>query len=369
MTLGIVTGFSGKHAAGLEEFLFGLLKGLEQEQSKDVTYRVYTSKKAHFEEALSNQGITGFNVTALGFGAWWKQIGLFFAPRSDAYLFNGPLVPLLFAPRHSFVLVYDFAYAHSSPKTWKARMAVLLMDWLSGVGFRRAEKIICISEATKNDLLSRFKVSPDKCVVVYPGTKDFSQVTEEALPVPERGYLFFVGTAKERKNLLNLVRGFLLAIKRGVACDLVIGGRFDASSLYGQTITQEIARASAETRVRVLGRISDGQLLYLYKHAIAFVFPSRLEGFGMPVVEAMSLGVPVLTSTASSLPEAAGDAALLVDPEHVDHIANALERLTKDDTLRATLVEKGFAHAKTFSWNKTAKELLVVLLHNLNGRD
>jgi glycosyltransferase involved in cell wall biosynthesis len=360
MKIGIVTGFSLKHSAGLEEFLLGLLEGLEHVRPTDVEYLLYTSSRSGIEGALRERGLRSFQVVPLAFGKWWKQGGLFFAPRADQYLFNGPLVPLLFAPQRSWVLVYDFAYAHADLDTVRERAKVALMDWLSGIGFRRAEKIICISEATKQELLARFRVSEEQCVVVYPGVKDLTHIQRVPVSVPANKYVFFVGTAKKRKNLLNLVRGFILAAERGLTCDLVIAGRFEKDSAYAREIMEAIARAHMESRVHILGKISDGELTYLYEHALAFTFPSQLEGFGMPVVEAMQLGVPVLTSTTSSLPEAAGDAAVLINPEDPDQIAEAIQRVFGDQGLRAELIEKGKAHARNFSWERAARELLAL---------
>ncbi len=365
MTIGIVTGFSLKHSAGLEQFLIGLLEGLEFARPEGVEYIIYTSKSSDIEEVLIEHALTSFRVVRLGFGSFWKQFGLFFAPRADAYLFNGPMVPIFFAPQHSFVLDYDFAYKLSLRPSFRERMHNFMIDTLSAIAFRRAEKIIAISEATKKDVIRFFGVATEKCVVIYPGVKDLSVVKNKKVMTPLNGYFLFVGTVKERKNLLNLVRGFIVAVKEsGVTYDLLIAGRNNLNSTYGHKITKTISMSGISSRIHFLGNVSEGELAYLYTNAIALTFPSVFEGFGMPVVEAMLLDVPVLTSNVSSLPEAAGDAALLVNPYEPDTIAKGLARLANDERLREDMARKGKLHATKFSWTISAKQLLKVICIN-----
>lgn len=362
MKIGIVTGFSLKHSAGLEQFLMGVLEGLEAVRPEGVEYLIYTSANSDIEKALVEHHLTSFRVIRLGFGSFWKQLGLFFAPRADAYLFNGPLVPIFFAPRRSYVITYDFAYKRERVLSLKERMHISLMDFVSAIAFMRATRVIAISEATKREVMRLFKTSSEKIAVVYPGVKDLSMVAEKLVSDLPATYFLFVGTAKERKNLLNLVLGFIEAVKAyNIPEHLLIVGRNDPHSSYGVHIMEAIQNSGISNRIRFLGRIDEGELRYLYTHAMAFTFPSALEGFGMPVVEAMLLGTPVLTSNVSSLPEAAGDAALLVAPDDIVGIADALERLNSDPTLRAELIQKGYENAKRFSWRECAEGLLEVV--------
>lgn len=356
MTIGIITGFSKKHSAGLEEFLLGLLAGLASVRTEGIDYVLYTSKESDLSGALKDRGIEGFRIVPIGFGKWWKYIGLLFAPRSDVYLWNGPTVSPLFFPRRSAVLVYDFAYRHYGARSLQNRF----MDILSKFAFRRAKKVIAISQATADDVVHFFGISPKKIVVVYPGVKDLSNIIEEKVSTPPSGYFLFVGTLKERKNVLNLIRGFA-CIKGKVLQDLVIAGHTDFTSPYGKRIVEEIRKADIGTRVHFLGPVNENKLKYLYRHAIVFAFPSAFEGFGMPVIEAMGEGTAVLTSNVSSLPEAAGTAALLVDPFNSDAISEGLLRLARDPTLRMELIEKGKVRATAFSWLGSARAFLAIL--------
>ncbi len=361
MTIGIVTGFSLKDSAGLEQFLIGVLEGLQQVQQEGVEYVIYTGKNSDLDDVLVERRLTKFRVVKVGFGPLWKHLGLMFAPRADRYLFNGPLAPLLFMPHHSTVLVYDFAYRHERASNIRSRLRHWAMDLLTILSCKRASRVMAISEATKRETAAVCGIPESKISVVYPGYKDLSTWDTRAVDVPDR-YFLFVGTAKARKNLLNLVRGYIEAVRtHGIAEHLLVAGRIDARSAYGYQIFATIREAQMEDRIRILGRIDDGELRYLYEHAVAFTFPSALEGFGMPVVEAMKLGTPVLTSSVSSLPEAAGDAALLVAPDDIRGMAAALSRLSRDPSLRSELVRKGHDNTKRFSWQLCAKGILAVV--------
>lgn len=355
MTIGIITGFSAKHAAGLEEFLMNLLVGLDKASKPGITYRIYTRTGNGLQEALYRRGLGHIPVVAVSMGSLWKSVGLLFAPRSDAYLWNGPLLPLRI-PSRSAVLVYDFAYRHFGTPSMQLRF----LDFFSKRSFRRAKKIITISHATRKELVLQYGVPAENVEVIYPGLKNFASVAEEPVDIPSQGYFLFVGTIKKRKNVLNLIRGFARIADRAPQ-HLLIAGRPNLSSSYGRSIEAFVKEKKLEDRIRFLGPVSEGALRYLYRHAFVFAFPSAFEGFGMPVVEAMSEGAPVLTSNVSSLPEAAGDAALLVNPFDSEAIGDGLLRLAEDADLRHDMIKKGFTNAGRFSWEASAKRFIEVL--------
>jgi len=170
-------------------------------------------------------------------------------------------------------------------------------------------------------------------------------------------FLLYVGLQLERKNLRRLVEAFALLRKRVQSIQLVLAGPLSPLTSLLQARVRELG---LESEVRFLGRVADDDLLALYNAALAFVFPSLYEGFGFPILEAMACGTPVITSNASSLPEFAGDAALLVDPTSVAEISEAMERVLSDPNLRLTLAEKGIAQCQKFSWDRAARETLDV---------
>jgi glycosyltransferase involved in cell wall biosynthesis len=172
--------------------------------------------------------------------------------------------------------------------------------------------------------------------------------------LPDR-FILFVGTQEPRKNLERLIEAFA-RIPQGEAKLVLVGGK---GWLYDDLFAK-IEALSLRDAVVFPGYVGSEELPLWYNAATAFAYPSLYEGFGMPVTEALACGTPVVTSTSSSLPEAAGGAALLVDPEDVEAIATGLTRILDDDTLREALTERGLAHARTFDWSRTARETVRV---------
>jgi glycosyltransferase involved in cell wall biosynthesis len=174
-------------------------------------------------------------------------------------------------------------------------------------------------------------------------------------------YLLYVGTLQPRKNLDRVIEAFARLAGTPAFTDvkLVLAGK--RGWLYDDLFAQ-VKRLGLTGRVIFPGYVADEHLLALLSGAQAFVFPSLYEGFGIPVLEAGACGVPVITSNTSSLPEVAGDAALLVDPHDVDAIAEAMYRLVTDDALRAELARRGLENVKRFSWEKCGRETLAVIL-------
>jgi glycosyltransferase involved in cell wall biosynthesis len=228
--------------------------------------------------------------------------------------------------------------------------------------------------STRADLVRQYGAPEFKIHVVHLGRDESLAPVRDPLIVEGvrmrygigKRYLLYVGTLQPRKNLGRVVDGFarLAATPAMINVQLVLAGK--RGWLYEQLFS-EVARRGLEGRVLFPGYVDETDLAALYSGALGYVFPSLYEGFGIPVLEAQACGVPVMTSNNSSLPEVAGDAALLVDPTDVDAIAEAILRLATDDALRAELVERGFANVKRFSWEKCARETLDVLEGVLEG--
>ena len=174
-------------------------------------------------------------------------------------------------------------------------------------------------------------------------------------------YILFVGTLQPRKNIVRLIEAFSRVSRSSLipnTLSLIIVGK--KGWLY-EEILEAPKKFDVQGKVKFLDFVPDEDLPAFYKHAVCFVLPSLYEGFGLPILEAMKYGCPVITSNISSLPEAGGDAALYVDPLDVNDITKNLELIIKDSELRKKLIEKGYEQVKKFSWEKTAKETLKVL--------
>jgi glycosyltransferase involved in cell wall biosynthesis len=210
-----------------------------------------------------------------------------------------------------------------------------------------ASRLLVPSARTKSALVERFRADPSRVDVVPLAPRALPDVLPARAPAP---YVLAVGTLEPRKNLARLLEAHRLALGRGADLDLVVVG---ARGWLDDGVAAEVARAP---RVRWEGAADDHRLSALYRGALAFAYPSLGEGFGLPVAEAMSLGVPVLTSAGTACEDLAGDAALAVDPYDVEAIADATLRLARDGALRADLAARGRARAAAWTWERTAVE-------------
>ncbi len=230
-----------------------------------------------------------------------------------------------------------------------------------------ADALIALSNSARDDIVSLLGVPPEK-VTVIPGAAgeqfkppvNFRQAQEAArafgVSADGRGYILFVGTIEPRKNLPTLLEAYrkLLDGKRvSPAPALIIAGR--EGWLFEQ-VHAKVDELRLQEHVLLPGGVEDAALVSLYQGASAFAMPSLYEGFGLPVLEAMQCGVPVVSSNAGSLAEVAGDAAILVDPQDVDGWVAGLERVLLDDRERARLVAEGLRQARRFSWERAARE-------------
>lgn len=283
----------------------------------------------------------------------------------DVLFVPAHVLPLYHGPR-TVVTLHDLGYLHypAAHRPADRRYLHASTRWSA----HQATAVIADSCATRDDLVAAYGVPRDRIHVIYLGR-------DEALtPVADAGelarvraayglgerYLLYVGTLQPRKNLARVIAAFARVCDRvelgGV--QLVLAGK--KGWLYDDLFAA-VERLGLRGRVAFPGYIPDADLPALLSGGTAFVFPSLYEGFGIPVLEAGGCGVPVITSNTSSLPEVAGDAALLVDPHDVEAIAEAMYRLVTDEALRAELTRRGLENVKRFSWEKCARETLAVL--------
>lgn len=235
---------------------------------------------------------------------------------------------------------------------------------------------ICNSEYTRKDFIDYFKISPDRIKAIHLGVDDNFVPTlgkENALKIRNKyqlkdsPYILYMGRVDRYKNIENIIKAFNSLVKKGRNKDhiLVIAG--SSVGNYGQHLLKMINELGLGERVIMTGFIPQDDLPLLLSNSTIFIYLSIYEGFGLSVVEAMACGAPVITSNVSSLPEVAGDAAILVDPYNVEQIADSMETLLYDYKLRETLKAKSLNRAKQFSWEKTAQSTLQVYKEILRG--
>ncbi len=284
--------------------------------------------------------------------------------RSRADLFHAPhyVLPAL-TPCRSIVTIHDCIHL-MFPQYLPGRLAHRYAQVAFWLAANRSARIFTVSEASKRDILRFFSIPSDKVDVIYNAIDDrFNHTPIEAdmQRVRERyqlhdRFLLYSGNVKPHKNLERLIDAFNRLRQSGLDNIklLITGGEI---SRYA-TLRRAVHHYNLDHHVRFLGFLSVETLAILYRLADAFVFPSLYEGFGLPPLEAMASGTPVLTSNISSLPEVVGDAALLIEPYDPASIAEGLGRVLCDNALRERLVDRGRRRAAAFSWEASVKRVL-----------
>jgi glycosyltransferase involved in cell wall biosynthesis len=295
--------------------------------------------------------------------------------REGVTLFHAPhyvLPPLV--PCRSVVTIHDCIHL-MFPQYLPNRFALGYARTSIGLATHRATRVLTVSESSKRDILRFVDTNPDKIDVIYNAYDDRFGVEpreEDVVRVRERyqlhdEFVLYAGNVKPHKNLERLIEAFDRVRQRGLDhLKLVMIG--DEISKYA-ALRRAVHRHQLHKYVRFLGYLPEETLAVMYRLAGVFVFPSLYEGFGLPPLEAMARGTPVVTSNVSSLPEVAGDAAVLVDPYDPDAIADGIQRVLTDEKLRRDLRMKGLARAKQFSWEASVRRVREIYSQVANGRE
>lgn len=294
--------------------------------------------------------------------------------RSHIDLLHSPQfnIPLL-SRTPQVTTIHDCAYDRF-PEEFTSYKAKAYYKFMFPMALQKSKRIIAVSESTKRDLIEFYKITPEKISVIYEGVdnKFFQIGSDEDINILRNelnisgDFALYVGLSRPRKNLERSLRAFakiLPSLKDSVK--FVLAGKVDNRFLDVKKLAEQL---NIDHCVVQLGFVPDDRLLLLYKAAAFLMLPSLYEGFGLPVLESMASGTPVITSNISSLPEVAGDAAILVNPYNVDEIAQAMYDLFTNTSLRETLRHKGRERAQKFTWKICAEKHLAVYEEVLNGK-
>ncbi len=292
----------------------------------------------------------------------WKDLAVIKNRDVDVWLYLNPTLPFFARPKKSIVIVPDLSsYYDSFELPFVARCKRMGLQYIEKLSFKRAAHVVAISEATKVDVHKFFPfVAPETVSVAMCGFTRVCEIYESDahLDVPESYYLM-VGVVKPRKNQRTAIQAFIKARDAGLQAKLIIVGK--RANEYAREI-EEVAKNSGYSEDIIFkGYVTNEELVTLYTKARAFVFPSHIEGFGMVIVEAMSCGVPVISSANSAQGEVANGYALTVDSHDVDGFASAMLTL-QDDSVREELIKKGYERASHFSWEKSAATYAEVIV-------
>lgn len=281
--------------------------------------------------------------------------------RGNADLYHGCLnVAPLLSPVPTVITIHDLAFIRF-PQTFRAYNRIYL-DLATRLSARRASRILAVSEHTKREVVGLLGVDPNRVIVTPNAARSHFRPPEAAVlaqfrirhQLPDQ-FILYVGTLEPRKNLTTLLEAFALLQRRIPSIPLLIGG---GKGWMYEPIFARLDQLQLRDRVKFVGYIPEEELPLWYAAATVFVFPSIYEGFGMPPLEAMACGTPVITSNTSSLPEVVGDAGLMVNPTDTQALAEAIYQLLTDPDLRNELRTRGLARSKHFSWAKTAAATL-----------
>ena len=263
----------------------------------------------------------------------------------------------------NILTIHDLAFKHY-PHFLKKKMGQFISFWKTKRDVHLADRVIAVSQHTARDAVEFFQIDKNKVRVVYHGVDPNFRpdVPEESvLAVKEKyqilkpKYILWVGTLEPRKNLLTLIQMYEQLKDIHSEYNLVLGGGLGWQNEDILKLAQ-----SLENKVQITGYLPREDLFPLYAGATLFVYPSLYEGFGMPLLEAMASGVPVVAANTSSIPEVIGDAGILVDPLNISEMAEAVIRLLADRSLSTSLKEKGIQRARLFTWERAAQETLKI---------
>lgn len=295
-------------------------------------------------------------INHISFRFWSAIDGL------DLFHFTNPIYYEKGRYKRLIVTIHDLGSLHND--NWsKKESAVFLKEKIKEMIFG-ATKVVAVSEYTKKDIINFFNIDSGKIHVVYEAAASvyFSEI--RALFMKEKfgveKYLLYVGQLQPRKNIINMLLAYAQlsdSLKETYA--LVLVGRARDKN-YSDRINETIKENNLATHVKILGRLEDDAIRVLHSGARAFVFPSLFEGFGLPVLEALQCGTPVITSNTTSLPEVAGDAGILIDPTDVGGLSGAMQEILVNEDLYGNLKNRCLRQAKKFSWQKAAKETIDV---------
>jgi len=349
-----------QHRLGSNQFAYGLLKTIEKIDTTH-SYQTYLSTPLLNDMPKTRPG---WNYRVIPPHKLWTQwrlpLDLYFRfPRPKVFLSLSHYVPR-FSPVPRIVTITDLGYLKFPEQLLKKDLLQLKL-W-TAYSLKVADHIIAISEFTKQDILDNYQIDKSKISVIYPGydrsvfnvslKKGGAKLVLRKYNI-STPYLLFLGALKPSKNVERLIEAFNQLNENDIK--LVIAGK--KGWLY-ESIFEIVKKLNLENKVIFTGFVSDKDIPLLMSHAEAFALPSLYEGFGMPVVESMACGVPVLVSNQGSLPEVVGNAGIVVNPYEVQSIANGIKKTIKE---KERLIQDGLKRVRLFNWDISAKKTITLL--------
>lgn len=362
----MIIGVDGNEAnvdkrVGVSFYVFQLLHYFKKNANNNLRFLIFLRQPPRDDFPSENKN---FIYRIVNGPVFWTQIFLPLALKREklAVFFS----PAHYAPRFVKIpvvlTIHDLSFFRY-PEDFK-KTDLLKLIWWTNYSVKIAKKIIAVSQATKRDILKIYQLPEEKVKVIYNGyEKSFMNKKGRGFSKIGKNYFLYVGTLQPRKNLITLIHAFAKFSEKIADFELIIAGK--KGWLY-ENIFKEVASLGLQDKVFFTDYVSEKQLQFLYQHAFAFVMPSLYEGFGLPLLEAMSNGCPVISSYASSLPEVGGDACLYFNPLSEDDLYKKMILLYQNKQLRKKLIDEGKKRIKLFSWKKCGSETLSLLIETAN---
>lgn len=355
-----------RERVGVNVWAFEMLKGLQRTENREqITFQIYLSRPPLSDMPVETDN---WKYRVIGPGKFWTRWRLpldlyLHNPRPDVFLSLSHYAPK-WSPVPRVVCIMDLSFLQY-PEAFKPAVLWQLKNWTKE-SVKNADHIVTISEFNKKEIIREYGYPEEKITVVYPGvSKIFKGRTLDSQGPTLRGkkYLLFVGTRQPKKNLDRLIQAFEIVRKKFPRIQLLIAGKtwsqFADLKFAKHVSWREVSQTS---QVKYLGYVAEKDLPGLYAGAEALVLPSLYEGFGIPAVEAMSIGTPVLASNVASLPEVTRGAGILFDPMDVKDMAEKIEMaLSMSQNKRQELIKKGMIRARRFSWDIAVGKIIKVL--------
>jgi len=344
-----------KERVGVSVYALNLLKYFRKHADKNTVFKIFLKNRPLEDLPEENKY---FRYEVIPGKVFWLQfflpLHLFKKNDFDVYFSTAHYLPCCLKTP-SVVTVHDLSYIFF-PQDFLKKDLYKLKNWTKKSVYK-ATKIIAVSKTTKQDIVKSYEIDPQKITVIYNGYEKKSSLSETKLKDKntKHPYILYVGTLQPRKNITTLITAFAKYKQFYPDFKLVIAGK--KGWLY-EKIFNLSKKLGLEDEIYFTDYISNNQLIYLYENAFCFVLPSFYEGFGIPPLEAMSFGCPVISSISSSLPEVSGNAALYFDPDDPYDLVEKLKKLKNDPDMRKNLTKKGYERIKLFSWNDCAQKTL-----------
>lgn len=365
MKIGIITSPIDEGHPSYTVYIYNLVKNLNRLDKENEYYLIHHTKMNLDLYESNNEIIVQLPSFKPLIGLYWRYV---LSPKKlkniDLDLVHDPRGIGMFSlnmPFKKVITVQDL----SSMLYPSINMAGMLAHRLFGIRtIKNVDSVITISMSTKCDVMKYLKAPEEKIKVVYNGVNEgFKPLNEKEIDDFRQKYnlnfpfILYVGVLQPRKNIPTLIKAYYKIKKEGMKHKLIIAG---GKGWKYKEIFETVERFNLQKDVIFTGHVLDADLPKLYNAADLFVFPSIYEGFGLPPLEAMACGCPVITSNTSSLPEVVGDAGIMVDPYDVDGLAKAMGEVLTNESIKQDMIKKGLERAKIFSWEKCAKETLEV---------